>query len=71
MEIYVEIDEQLRSVMIPSLFYLELPAWVVHAGSEKMQPDRLYVLGSKTPMSEAQKVAVKLAAEVLDYHDEE
>ena len=42
---------------------------MVHAGSEKMQPDRLYVLGSNKRLNKAQEVAVKLSAETLDYHE--
>jgi len=60
------IDDKLEPISIPPNWCLEIPASQEHAGSEKMQPDRLYVLGSKSKISDAQKVAVKLAAEVLD-----
>ena len=36
------------------------------SGSEKLQPDRIYVLGSKRELSDGQKLPVRLAAEYLD-----
>ena len=57
------------SVKIPPGFYLEIPASLQHGGSEKTQPNRVYVLLSKTELTKAQKLAVKLAAEFVDYHE--
>ena len=47
--------------------YLEIPATQQHGGSEKEQPDRVYVLGSKKQLTTAQQVAIMLSAEALDY----
>ena len=51
-------------------WYLEVPAALQHGGSEKPQPDRVYMLASRKKLTKAQEVAVKLSAEYIDYHGE-
>ena len=65
-EIYLEINGGLVPFKVEPGKYLEIPATQFHGGSEKLQPDRIYVLGSKKELSDGQKLAVRLAAEYLD-----
>jgi len=58
-------------VKIPPGNYLEVPAYLLHGGSEKLQPDRVYVLLSKEALTKEQKLAVKLSAEFVNYHEPE
>ena len=58
-------------VKIPPGHYLEIPASLQHGGSEKEQPNRVYVLLSKEALTKEQKLAVKLAAEFVNYHEPE
>jgi len=68
-EIYLDVDNTLCRYYIRPGHYLEIPASRLHAGSGEMQPNRVYVLGSKgqQALPADMQVAVLLAAEVLAY----
>ena len=56
-EIYLEINGGLVPFKVEPGKYLEIPATQFHGGSEKLQPDRIYVLGFKRELSDGQKLA--------------
>ena len=67
-EVYLDTEHGFFPFQIPPGHFLQAPASQVHSGSEVDQPHRVYMLASTTPISDAQKVAVKLAAEHPDGH---